>query len=276
MKSNLLKKLISLAFVPLLALTACSGGGKSADDENTLKVGAYVAVSNQILKYVQDNLAKEAGIKLEIKEYSDYIQPNKALGDGDLDANFFQHTTYLNNQIKERGYQFDHGKGIYLPVLGGYSTKFKDLKELPDGAKISIINDPTNQSRSLNIFAQSGLITLPKNTEDQNVETINPSATYNPHKYVFQQIEGPQLVNTLKDVDLALIPNNFATEGGLKVKDALVAENPKNNPYANVLAWRKDTKKLQAIKKLEQLLHSEQVRQFLQKTWPDGEVIAAF
>ncbi|MBJ2328738.1 MetQ/NlpA family ABC transporter substrate-binding protein [Schaalia cardiffensis] len=269
----------SAAAALALGLSACSSNADKADSTNgadasgvvTLKVGASPSPHAKILKYVDENLAAEAGIDLDIVEYTDYIQPNEALKSGDLDANFFQTVPYLEQQAEENGYEFTAGKGIHLEPLAVYSEKLKSLDQLPEGATIGIIDDVTNQSRALALLAEQGLVTLPTDGSDANVHTVTKVK-----KFEFKEVQGPQLVRSLADVDVAIINGNFAQEGGLSPKDAIVVESPENNPAVNILAWANNTKKLDAVKKLEDLLHSDQVKQYIEQTWDDGSVIPAF
>lgn len=269
----------SAAAALALGLSACSSSVDKADSTNgadasgivTLKVGASPSPHAKILKYVDENLAAEAGIDLDIVEYTDYIQPNEALKSGDLDANFFQTVPYLKQQAEENGYEFTAGKGIHLEPLAVYSEKLKSLDQLPEGATIGIIDDVTNQSRALALLAEQGLVTLPTDGSDANVHTVTKVK-----KFEFKEVQGPQLVRSLADVDVAVINGNFAQEGGLSPKDAIVVESPENNPAVNILAWANNTKKLDAVKKLEDLLHSDQVKQYIEQTWSDDSVIPAF
>lgn len=269
----------SAAAALALGLSACSSSADKADSTNgadasgvvTLKVGASPSPHAKILKYIDENLAAEAGIDLDIVEYTDYIQPNEALKSGDLDANFFQTVPYLKQQAEENGYEFTAGKGIHLEPLAVYSEKLKSLDQLPEGATIGIIDDVTNQSRALALLAEQGLVTLPTDGSDANVHTVTKVK-----KFEFKEVQGPQLVRSLADVDVAVINGNFAQEGGLSPKDAIVVESPENNPAVNILAWANNTKKLDAVKKLEDLLHSDQVKQYIEQTWSDDSVIPAF
>ncbi len=272
-----------------LALAGCSSSGGDAkqsteaektdtateqaegSDVQVLTVGATPSPHGKILTFVNDNLAADAGIQINLIEYSDYIQPNEALKSGELDANFFQTVPYLENQEKERGYDFEAGEGIHLEPLGVYSSKYTDLAEVPDGATIGVINDPTNQDRALTLLAEQGFVELPAEG-DINVTTVTPLRGVK-----FLEVEGPSLVRNLQDVDVAVINGNFALEGGLvPSKDALVLESPENNPAVNVLVWQKDADNAEAIAKLEELLHSDEVKQFIEETWTDGSVIPAF
>ena len=213
---------------------------------------------------------------MEVKEYTDYIQPNEALNSGDLDANYYQTVPYFDDQTAKNNWQFDHGKGIHLEPLGIYSEKLKDIKDLKDGAKIGIINDPTNQARALNLLADNGLIKLPKDEKQQKVSVIAKSKEYNPRGFELPEVEGPQLVRALADVDIAVINGNFAQLGGKEPSEALILESTENNPSLNILVWKKDSEKVEAIKKLDSLLHSPEVKAFIEKTWPNKAVLPGF
>ena len=272
----------SAAAALALGLSACSSSADKADSTNgadasgvvTLKVGASPSPHAKILKYVDENLAAEAGIDLDIVEYTDYIQPNEALKSGDLDANFFQTVPYLKQQAEENGYEFTAGKGIHLEPLAVYSEKLKSLDQLPEGATIGIIDDVTNQSRALALLAEQGLVTLPTDGSDANVHTVTKVK-----KFEFKEVQGPQLVRSLADVDVAVINGNYALKNKLTPsKDALYLESGKDNPYANVLVWnsKANEKTIEAVKKLDKLLHSKEVSDYIKKTWPDGAVGPSF
>ena len=271
---------IGLAAVASLGLAACGGSGSSSDasgsgsssDVVTLTVGATPSPHAKILTYINDNLAEAEGIKLNIVEYTDYVQPNTALNDGELDANFYQTVPYLENAEKQAGYDFEAGAGIHLEPLGVFSQKHKSLDELPNGGTIGIISDTSNQERALRLLATQGLVSIPEGEGDVNVNTVTKLKDFS-----FNEVEGPQLVRSLEDFDYAVINGNFAQEGGLSLSsDALVVESPVDNPAVNVLVWKKDSKKADAIAKLEKLLHSDQVKQYIEQTWSDGSVIPAF
>ena len=269
---------LALAAVASLGLAACGGGSTSSDasgssaDVVTLTVGATPSPHAKILTYINDNLAADAGIKLDIVEYTDYVQPNTALNDGDLDANFYQTVPYLENAEKQFGYNFEAGEGIHLKPLGVFSNKHKSLDELPDGGTIGIISDTANQSRALELLATQGLVSIPEGDGDVNINTVTKLKNF-----TFTEVDGPQLVRSLDDYDYAVINGNFAQEGGKSISsDALVVESPVDNPAVNVLVWKNGSAKAETIAKLEQLLHSDEVKQYIEQTWPDGSVIPAF
>ena len=280
-----MRKIFALVASAALALTACSSdngssnssesttsSSASADGLTTLVVGASPVPHAPILQFVADNLAENAGLQLEIKEYTDYVQPNVALDAGELDANFFQHLPYLEAQIADRGYDFDHGKGVHIEPFGIYSETVTNLDDVPEGGVVLVTNDPSNQARGLWLLETEGLITL----EDVDSPTIYDIKD-NPKNLQIRESEAPSIPVQLPDVDLAIINGNFALEAGLvPAKDALALESGENNPYANILAWKADSGKLDAIKKLDELLHSPEVAKFIEETSPNGEVTPAF
>ena len=169
-------------------------------------------------------------------------------------------------------YDFTPGKGIHLEPLAVYSSKHKSLDELPEkGGIIGVISDVTNQERALRLLAANGFVEIPA-SGDVNVYTVKKLKNFD-----FKEIDGPVLVSNLGETDYSVINGNFAQEGGLAPsRDGLAVESPENNPAVNVLVWKTANDKQEAIDKLEQLLHSDEVKQYIEKTWSDGSVIPAF
>ena len=272
-----------------LVLAGCSSGGgdttqsteaeqndtateaAESGDVEVLTVGASPSPHGSILTFINDNLAAEAGLQLEIVEFSDYIQPNEALNAGELDANFFQTVPYLEAQTEERGYDFVAGSPVHIEPLGIYSETITDIADVPEGAKVGIITDPSNQVRALELLAANGLVELPADGAI-NATTVTPLKGIS-----LIEVEGPSLVRNLQDVDIAVINGKFALEGGLSpADDALAVEDGTDSPYANLLVWKNGTEKLDAIEKLNTLLQSDEVAEFIKSTWTDGSVIPAF
>ncbi|EEH63277.1 NLPA lipoprotein [Gleimia coleocanis DSM 15436] len=262
--------------VAALTLSACGGTADKAAETTeggvqVVKVAASPSPHAEILQFIDDNLAAEAGIDLEIIEYSDYVIPNEVLVSGEVDANFFQTLPYLEEQGPKLGLKGTAGKGVHLEPLGLYSAKVKDVKELKDGAVIGIIADTVNQARALRLLESEGFVELPK-SGDVNIHTVKKLKNFE-----WREVEGAQLVRSLQDVDAAVINGNYAQEGGLSFnKDAIVGEPTENNPASNLLVWRTEDDGVEKIQKLEQLLHSDEVREFIEKTWTDGSVIPVF
>ncbi len=271
-------KIFGLIAVASLGLTGCSGSTNATgnSDNDTLIVGASPVPHGKILEYIAKELAPKAGLKLEIKQYTDYVQPNTALDNGDIDANFYQHLPYLKQAEKDNGYKFTAGKGVHLEPYGIYSEKIKSLKDLPENAKVGITNDPSNQGRALLFLEAQGLIKVDSAVKDLSV---HKGIVSNPKKLQFVEADPATLPRTISSLDIAVINGNFALEAGLSPnKDAIALEDGKNNPYSNLLVRRSDLsgKKLEAWNKLEKLLHSPEVKKFITDNWSDGSIIPSF
>lgn len=247
-----------------------SGTGSSTA---TLKIGATPVPHAEILKFVKDNLAAAAGLNLEIIEFSDYVQPNLALNDKQLDANYFQHVPYMEDFAKERGLDLVPVVAVHIEPLGLYSRKIKSLSEIKDGAQIAVPNDATNLGRSLKLLQDNQIIQLKSGA---GVTATKADIEKNPKNIKLVELEAAQLPRSLDDVDLAVINGNYAVETGFNpAKDALALESAQNNPYANVLVVLKGRETDPNIQKLGQLLTSPQVKQFIEEKY-QGSVIPAF
>jgi len=276
--SRSLRTLAGLGVAAALVLSACSSGStgssSSSNGATTITVAASPSPHAKILKYIQDNLAKDAGININIKEFTDYDLPNRALDQGEVDATYHQTVPYLEKAKQQFNYDFTPGKGIHLEPLAVYSSKHKSLDELPEkGGIIGVISDVTNQERALRLLAANGFVEIPA-SGDVNVYTVKKLKNFD-----FKEIDGPILVSNLGETDYSVINGNFAQEGGLAPsRDGLAVESPENNPSVNVLVWKTDASgdKAEAVKKLDEILHSEQVKKYIEDTWKDGSVIPAF
>ncbi|MBK8462204.1 MAG: ABC transporter [Nigerium sp.] len=272
---------VAAAVAAAMTLTACGGpatgekpGGAASGTPDggltTVTVGASPLPHAKILEFIQGNLAADAGIDLKIVEFDDYVQPNEALASGELDANYFQHLPYLQAQIAEKGYQFEHGAGVHIEPYAAFSTKFTDISQIPDGASVAITNDAPNQIRGLRVLEDVGLLT--GITEDSHV--LNLTSEQNPKGLRFIENQSEVIVQQLDDpaIDLAFVNGNFILTAGLSTQNALAVERVEGNPYANLLVWRADNTN-PGVAKLEELLHSQQVKDFITTTWPSGDVI---
>ena len=256
----------ALIAVVLTALSACSSGGASASD--TLKVGVSPVPHAQILKYVADNLASQKGLKIEVVEFTDYVQPNTALVDGSLDANYFQTVPYLATFTKESGAKVEWVEGVHVEPLGLYSKKVKKVDELPQNAKVAVANDATNEARGLKLLEANGLIKL-KAVDQPTVRDI----AENPKNLQFVPLEAAQLPRSLEDTDASVINGNYAIDAGLKpATDSLALEKAEGNPNANGLVTRTELKDDKRIRDLAELLGSQQVKDYIKQTF-DGSVI---
>ena len=269
MKKKVTALVLSLALA--LGLTAC--GGPSSDGK-IIKVGATPAPHAAILEVVQDILAED-GYTLEIVEYDDYVTPNTSLEDGSLDANYFQHITYMNEFNAEHGTHLVSAAGIHYEPFGLYAGKCASLEELADGAQIAVPNDGTNEARALLLLEQEGLIKL---KEGVGLSATKSDVAENPHNYDIVELEARLLPTTLKDVDVAVINGNYAIDAGLKVSDAIAVEaagGAAAEAYVNVLAVKEGTESSEGIQALVKALQSDEVRAFIEETY-DGAVVALF
>ncbi|HJA05093.1 MAG TPA: MetQ/NlpA family ABC transporter substrate-binding protein [Candidatus Microbacterium stercoravium] len=271
---------LAAAAAATLVLAGCgaSGGDEevgsdSGDGVTTLTVGVSPVPHGEILEFVRDNLAEDAGIDLEIVSYDDYALPNRALVDGELDANYFQHQPYFDSEVESQGYELEHFPGVHIEPFALYSNTITDIADLPDGATIGINNDPSNQGRALDLLAQADLLTL-----DDSVDVVSATVgdiADNPHDFEFIEADAASLARTLDDVDASVINGNYAIEAGLSpTEDGLIYEAGADNPYANFLAVRAGDETNEAIVALNDLLHSDETRQFIADTWADGSVVA--
>lgn len=267
------------ALAGLLALGAlvagCSGEKKeaaqSSDKKVVLKVGATPVPHAEILNEIKPLLAKD-GIDLQIIEFTDYVKPNLSLNDKEIDANFFQHEPYLKKFAADRKLDLVNLVAVHIEPMGVYSKKLKDIKSVPDGAKVAIPNDPTNGGRALNILAKAGLIKL---KDGVGISATVGDIVENPKNLKITEAEAAMLPRTLDNVDLAVINSNFAMEAKLNpTKDALFIE-PKDSPYANIVAVRKGDENRKEIQALKKALTSPEVKKFIEEKYK-GAVIPAF
>ena len=272
--------LIAALAVSMLALAGCGGNDTASSSSSsaassgakTLKVGATAVPHAEILEVVKPLLEKD-GINLEIVEFNDYVQPNLALNDKELDANFFQHEPYLNNFVEEhKEVKLKNVLGVHIEPMGIYSHKIKDLKELADGASVSIPNDPTNGGRALLLLQKAGLLKL---KDGVNEKATVQDVVENPHHIKFQEVESAQVPRTLDDVDIAVINTNFAMQVNLvPTKDALFMEDS-TSPYVNILVVREGDENRPEIKALIKALTSQEVKDFINDKYK-GAVVPAF
>ena len=292
-----MKKLLAqtLALVLCLGLAACGGGTSTDTDTNadtssdadtngdaaangetiTLTVGATPNPHAEILAQVKDDLAAE-GIDLVVKEYSDYVVPNTAVEEGDLDANYFQHTPYMEKFNEENGTHLVSVGKIHYEPMGIYPGLTKTLEELPDGATIAVPNDATNEARALQLLAAQGLIEL---KEDAGLNATPNDITSNPKNLQFKELEAAMLPQTASEVDLSVINSNFAMEGGMNpATDALASEDADSEAaqtFANIIAVKEGHENDPAIQALVKALQSDKVKEYIEKNY-SGAVVAVF
>lgn len=268
-----MKKILSILIiltVSILFLSACTAG----PSEKTIKIGASVTPHAEILAVAKEILA-EQGYTLEIVEYNDYVLPNTATNEGELDANYFQHSPYLDNFNSENGTDLVAVVPVHYEPFGIYAGKTASLSDLKEGSAVAVPNDTTNEARALLLLEQERLIKLKKGA---GLEATALDIEENPLNLVFEEIEAAQLVRSLEDVDIAVINGNYAIGGGLKVSEAIAVESSESTSartYANVLVVKKGNENTQKIKDLQQALCSDKVRQYILDTY-DGAVIPFF
>ena len=288
-KVSKLKKLGIMLIVSgmlMSMLTACGGSktdsaaadssSAAAGDDKTITVGATPTPHAEILNAAKDALKAE-GYTLNVVEFTDYVQPNTALVDGDLDANYFQHTPYLNNFNKENGTDLAAAFDMHYEPFGIYAGKTASIEELKDGASIAIPNDGSNETRALLLLQDAGLIKL-KDGIDPTSDATKLDITENPKNLDIQEIAAEQLPRSLADVDLAVINGNYAIEAGLKVTDALAVESSDSlaaQTYGNVVAVREGDEESDKTKALMEVLTSDDIKEFIETKY-DGAVVPLF
>ena len=248
-----------------IGLSACASSEPAATnsdvtDLGTIKVGALQTPAGDILDWVQDNLAEDAGLTIEFVPFTDYNTPNLSVSDGSTDANLFQNANFLATYNEASNDSLVSVGDVYLPSAAFYSDKVDSLDELNDGAKIAIPNDPTNEGRALKILAAEGLI------ETTDEPTTLDDITDNPNDYEFVEIENATLAQSVADVDPAFVTISFALPAGLPADDAILIEGS-DSPYVNVLATTEDLKDDPRVAKLYELLTSSETADYINETW---------
>ena len=252
------------------ALAAALAAGIAQAGEK-LVVAATPVPHAEILELIKPTLAKE-GVDLEIKVFTDYVQPNVQVDQKRLDANYFQTLPYLKSFNEGKGTNLVTVIGVHVEPFGGYSKKVKSLAELKDGATIALPNEGSNSGRALLLLQTAGLIEL---KDPKNALATPKDIGKNPHNFKFKELESALLPRVLDQVDLAMINTNYALEAGLNpAKDALVIEGS-DSPYVNYLVSRPDNKDAAAIQKLAKALTSPEVKAFIEKKY-GGAVLPAF
>lgn len=257
--------------VTLLAGLQLAALGTAIAQDKPLKIGVTAGPHAQIFEAVK-NVAERDGLKIQIVEFSDYIQPNAALASGDLDANSYQHLPFLQQQIKDRGYKFAPvGYTVTYPI-GIYSKKVKNLNDLKEGASVGIPNDPTNGGRVLLLLQAKGIIKL---KPDAGLKASPLDIADNPKKLKIVELDAAQLPRSLDDLDAAAVNGNYAGTAGLVPTRDAIALEAAQGPYANLIAVRDEDKNKPWVAKLVKAYHSDEVKQFIQTTFK-GNAIAAW
>lgn len=272
------KNILKISFVLALALLINACGEKESKATNvekevvkktTIKIGATPVPHVEILEVVKP-LLKAKGYDLEIVEFTDYVTPNIAVDEGDLDANFFQHMPYLTQFNKNKNTNLVKTVNVHLEPMGLYSKKIKTLDELKDGDTIAVPNDPTNESRALDILVKQGLLTF-KDVEFKTVVDI----VNNPKNLKIKELDASQLPRVLDEVAAAIINTNYALSADLNpLKDAIVLES-KDSPYANIIVVKKGNENKDYIKALNEAVNSPEVKQFIKEKYK-GSIVESF
>ena len=273
MKRKFISAALVLSLAGTLALTGC--GGKEAGGEDTvIKVGATPAPHAEVLEVIKDNLEEE-GYTLEIVEYNDYILPNKAVSEGELDANYFQHISYLNNYNEENGTDLVSAGSIHYEPFALYAGTTSSIDDLADGDQIAVPNDGTNEGRALKLLEAQGLITL---DPEAGFLATKLDIVENPHNLDIVEMEAAQLPRVLETVDMAVINGNYAIDAGLNLSDAIAIEADDSEAaeaYANVVAVANGNEDSEKIQALVNALKSDEVKQFMEETY-GGAVVPLF
>lgn len=270
-----MKKRLLVGFFALFTviLAACGGEEESAEgllSDGKLTVGVTAGPHEEIMEKVAE-LGAEEGLDIELQVFSDYIMPNRALSEGEIDLNSFQTEPFLDDANAERDLGLVKVADTVTFPMGIYSDKVTDLGELKDGAVIGFPNDPTQGGRALLLFEQAGLITL---KEDAGVSATANDIVKNPHNFEFLELDAAQLPVQLGELDAAAINSNFAMEAGLiPGKDSIFVEQ--DSPYVNLLVTREEDKDDEAVQQIIDLYHSDEVKQFIEERF-EGSVIPSW
>jgi D-methionine transport system substrate-binding protein len=268
---------IVLAGIVTLGLAGCgaatNSGSKDSKNDKVIKIGVTPKPHKEIVDIAKPLLEKQ-GYTVEITEFNDYVQPNTAVSEGSLDANFFQHMPYLKEQNESKGFKLVSVGAVHLEPMGLYSHKIKSLDELKDGATIAVPNDPSNEARALKLLAGKGIIKI------KDGELVTPKdITENTKNLKFSELEAAAVPRAIEDVDAAVINGNYAIEAKFSpTKDAIVIEDKNSEaakPYANIVVVKEGNEKQEKIQALVKAMTSPEVKAFIEKEY-NGAVIPVF
>lgn len=266
-----MKKIFTILIIAILSLSLLAGCSKKSSKDNELIIGVTPEPHGKLVSLIVDDLKKE-GIEVKTVNFTDYVQPNIALNDGELDANFFQHLPYLEDFIANQNVKLVSLGNVHVEPMALYSNKYNSLDEIPDNAEIVIPNDSVNGGRALILLEHNGLIKI---KEDAGLSATEKDIVANPKNIKITALEAAGLPRVLDDVDGAVINGNYALEAGLNpVDDGLIIED-KDSPYANIIAVREGEENQEKFQKLLKALQSEKVRKYIEENY-DGGVVPAF
>lgn len=254
--------------------TSTTGTSGSNGNDKTITIGASPSPHAEMLENLKDEFKKD-GYTLKIVEYNDYIQPNVALTSGDLDANFFQHKPYLDDYNKENNTDIVSAGAIHFEPMGLYAGKSSDIKNVPDGAKIAVPSDATNEARALLLLQDQGVIKL---KEGAGLKATKNDIADNPHHIEFLETEAASVPRSLDDSDFAIINGNFALSAKLDTSHTLASEGTSSEAaktYANIVAVRKDSANSDMTKEIIKVLTSDASKKFIDEQYK-GAVIPVF
>ena len=267
-----MKKIVAIVLALTLALSLAACG--SSADNKTIKVGTAPGPHAEIMEAVADLVAAE-GYTLEVVEFSDYVLPNTALDEGEIDANYFQHITYMNGFNEEHGLKMVSAAGIHYEPLGLYAGKTASIDALAEGAQIAVPNDATNEARALLLLEQEGLIKL---KDGAGISATKDDIVENPLNLEIYEANAELLTSVLQDVDMAVINGNYAIDAGLKIADALAAEAEDGiaaEAYVNVVTVMEGKENDAKIQALVKALTSPEAKAFMEETYA-GAVVPLF
>lgn len=271
-----MKKFLAIALVLVLALGVFAGCGAKEDaaENQKITVGATATPHAEVLAQVKDVLA-EQGYELVIMEFTDYVTPNTALEEGDLDANYFQHKPYMDEFNEGNGTHLVSAATVHYEPMGIFVGKSASLDAIPEGGSIAVPNDPTNEARALLLLEANGIITL---KEGVGLNATKLDIESNPLNLTIEEVEAAQLTQMLPDVDVAVINGNYALQGGLDIANALAieaADSEAAQTFANIIAVKEGNENNEGIQALIAALQTEAVREYIASTY-EGAVVATF
>ncbi|MDO4503242.1 MAG: MetQ/NlpA family ABC transporter substrate-binding protein [Coriobacteriia bacterium] len=271
---NLVAGASAVTLVAALGLASCGGGNAASSEDKTITVAASPTPHAQILNEAVAPVLEKDGWTLEVKEFNDYVQPNTVVDEKEIDANYFQHITYLDQFCEENGTNLVSAGAVHYEPFAIYAGKVSSIDDLKKGDLVAVPNDTTNEARALLLLEQAGLIKL---KEGAGLTATPKDIAENPKELKFKELEAAQLPKSLEDVTVACINANYALEAGLNAqKDGLVVEASDGAAavaYANIIAVHADNENSEKTKALVKACGSQEVKDYIAKTF-DGAVVA--